>query len=427
MDERQNTVCFRTLHLDQPWTLAAYRSVGGYSQWEKILRERTDPNDIISELKLSNLRGRGGAGFPTGLKWSFMPRKEPGQKYLVCNSDEGEPGTCKDRDILRYNPHQLIEGMAIAGYCIGATVGYNYIRGEFYEPIARFEGALSEAYQAGLLGRDIAASGVDFDLYVHLGAGAYICGEETALLESLEGKKGQPRYKPPFPAQVGLYGQPTTINNTESLASVPVILERGGQWFLEQGLPNNGGLKLFSVTGHVEKPDNFEVPLGTPFKDLLAMAGGVKGGRKLKAVIPGGSSTPVVPGDVMMGVTMDYDAIAKIGSMLGSGAVIVLAEGTDMVKVLSNLSHFYAAESCGQCTPCREGTGWLARVLHRILHGQGRPEDLELLDTVAGHIGGRTICALGDAAAMPVQSFLKHYRHEFAHYIEHGRGLVEVA
>ncbi len=427
MDERQNTVCFRTLHLDQPWTLAAYRSVGGYSQWEKILRERTDPNDIINELKLSNLRGRGGAGFPTGLKWSFMPRKDPGQKYLVCNSDEGEPGTCKDRDILRYNPHQLIEGMAIAGYCLGATVGYNYIRGEFYEPIARFEAALSEAYQAGLLGRDIAGSGVDFDLYVHLGAGAYICGEETALLESLEGKKGQPRYKPPFPAQVGLYGQPTTINNTESLASVPVILERGGQWFLEQGLPNNGGLKLFSVTGHVEKPDNFEVPLGTPFKDLLAMAGGVKGGRKLKAVIPGGSSTPVVPGDVMMGVTMDYDAIAKIGSMLGSGAVIVLAEGTDMVKVLSNLSHFYAAESCGQCTPCREGTGWLARVLHRILHGQGRPEDLELLDTVAGHIGGRTICALGDAAAMPVQSFLKHYRHEFAHYIEHGRGLVEVA
>jgi len=427
MDERQNTVCFRTLHLDQPWTLAAYRSVGGYSQWEKILRKRPDPSDIINELKLSNLRGRGGAGFPTGLKWSFMPRKEPGQKYLVCNSDEGEPGTCKDRDILRYNPHQLIEGMAIAGYCIGATVGYNYIRGEFYEPTARFEGALKEAYQAGLLGRDIAGSGIDFDLYVHLGAGAYICGEETALLESLEGKKGQPRYKPPFPAQVGLYGQPTTINNTESLASVPVILERGGQWFLEQGLPNNGGLKLFSVTGHVEKPDNFEVPLGTPFKDLLAMAGGVKGGRKLKAVIPGGSSTPVVPGEVMMGVTMDYDAIAKIGSMLGSGAVIVLAEGTDMVKVLANLAHFYAAESCGQCTPCREGTGWLARVLHRILHGQGRPEDLELLDTVAGHIGGRTICALGDAAAMPVQSFLKHYRHEFAHYIEHGRGLVEVA
>ncbi len=427
MVDRQNTVCFRTLHLDQPWTLAAYRSVGGYAQWEKILRERPDPNDIINELKLSNLRGRGGAGFPTGLKWSFMPRSAPGQKYIVCNSDEGEPGTCKDRDILRYNPHQLVEGMAIAGYCIGATVGYNYIRGEFYEPMARFETAVREAYEAGLIGRDIAGTGIDFDLYVHAGAGAYICGEETALLESIEGKKGQPRYKPPFPAQVGLYGRPTTINNTESLASVPVILEKGGQWFLEQGLPNNGGPKLFSVTGHVEKPDNFEIPLGTPFKDLLALAGGVKGGRVLKAVIPGGSSTPVVPGEVMMGVTMDYDAIAKAGSMLGSGAVIVLAEGTDMVKVLANLAHFYAAESCGQCTPCREGTGWLSRVLHRILHGQGRIEDLELLDSVAGHIGGRTICALGDAAAMPVQSFLKHYRHEFQHYIEHGRSLVEAA
>ena len=427
MVERQNTVCFRTLHLDQPWTIEAYRSVGGYVQWEKILRDKPDPDALIAELKLSNLRGRGGAGFPTGLKWSFMPRSAPGQKYIVCNSDEGEPGTCKDRDILRFNPHQLVEGMAIAGYCIGATVGYNYIRGEFYEPIARFEAAVAEAYAAGLLGKDIAGAGIDFDLYTHLGAGAYICGEETALLESIEGKKGQPRYKPPFPAQAGLYGQPTTINNTESLASVPVILEKGGQWFLEQGLPNNGGPKLFSVTGHVEKPNNFEVPLGTPFKDLLAMAGGVKGGRQLKAVIPGGSSVPVVPGDTMMGVNMDYDSLAKVGSMLGSGAIIVMAEGTDMVKVLANLSHFYAAESCGQCTPCREGTGWLARVLHRILHGQGRPEDLDLLDSVAGHIGGRTICALGDAAAMPVQSFLKHYRHEFQHYIEHGRSLVVAA
>ena len=427
MTERQNTVCFRTRHLDQSWTLETYRSVGGYAQWEKILRDKPDPDSLIAELKLSNLRGRGGAGFPTGLKWSFMPRSAPGQKYIVCNSDEGEPGTCKDRDILRFNPHQLVEGMAIAGYCIGATVGYNYIRGEFYEPIARFEAAVREAYAAGLLGKDIAGSGIDFDLHTHLGAGAYICGEETALLESIEGKKGQPRYKPPFPAQAGLYGQPTTINNTESLASVPVILEKGGQWFLEQGLPNNGGPKLFSVTGHVEKPNNFEVPLGTPFKELLAMAGGVKGGRKLKAVIPGGSSVPVVPGEVMMGVNMDYDSLTRIGSMLGSGAVIVMAEGTDMVKVLANLSHFYAAESCGQCTPCREGTGWLARVLQRILQGQGRPEDLDLLDSVAGHIGGRTICALGDAAAMPVQSFLKHYRHEFQHYIEHGRSLVQAA
>jgi NADH-quinone oxidoreductase subunit F len=420
----QNQVCLRTLlraeHRDAAWTLDAYRSVGGYAQWERILAEKADPGNIIEELKLSNLRGRGGAGFPTGLKWSFMPRSAPGQKYIVCNSDEGEPGTCKDRDILRYNPHQLIEGMAIAGYCIGATVGYNYIRGEFYEPIDRFEAALKEAYAAGLIGKDILGSGIDFDLYTHVGAGAYICGEETALLESIEGKKGQPRYKPPFPAQFGLFGKPTTINNTESLASVPVILEKGGQWFLEQGKPNNGGTKLFSVTGHVNNPANFEVPMGTPFATLLEMAGGVKDGLRLKAVIPGGSSVPVVPGEVMMATDMDYDSVAKAGSMLGSGAIIVVAEGTCMVKVLENLSHFYANESCGQCTPCREGTGWLARVVHRIEHGQGRPEDLDLLDSVAGRIGGRTICALGDAAAMPVQSFIKHYRHEFEYHIAHG-------
>jgi NADH-quinone oxidoreductase subunit F len=424
MVERQNTVCFRTLHLEQPWALETYRRVGGYVQWERILREKADPDTLIAEVKESALRGRGGAGFPTGLKWSFMPRLAPVQKYIVCNSDEGEPGTCKDRDILRYNPHQLIEGMAIAGYCIGATVGYNYIRGEFYEPGERFEAAVREAYAAGLLGKNIFGSGVDFDLYTHYGAGAYICGEETALLESIEGKKGQPRFKPPFPAQCGLFGRPTTINNTESLASVPVILEKGSQWFLEQGRPNNGGPKLFSVTGHVEKPGNFEVPLGTPFKELLALAGGVKGGKRLKAVIPGGSSVPVVPGETMLQTDMDYDSIAKVGSMLGSGAVIVIAEGTCMVKVLGNLAHFYAHESCGQCTPCREGTGWLARVLHRIEHGQGRPEDLALLDSVAGRIGGRTICALGDAAAMPVQSFLKHYRHEFEHLIVHGTPLA---
>ncbi len=429
MAENQNTVCFRTMHLDANvrYTLESYRSVGGYVQWERILREKPDPDQLIDELKTSALRGRGGAGFPTGLKWSFMPRNKPGQKYIVCNSDEGEPGTCKDRDIMRYNPHQLIEGMAIAGYCIGATVGYNYIRGEFYEPIARFDDALEEAYAAGLLGKDLLGAGVDFDLYTHLGAGAYICGEETALLESLEGKKGQPRFKPPFPAQAGLYGKPTTINNTESLASVPVILEKGGKWFLEQGKPNNGGPKLFSVTGHVERPCNLEIPLGTPFRDLLEMAGGVSGGRALKAVIPGGSSVPVVPGDVMMRTDMDYDSIAKAGSMLGSGAVIIIAEGTCMVKVLANLSHFYAHESCGQCTPCREGTGWLARVLDRILAGKGRPQDLDLLDNVAGRIGGRTICALGDAAAMPVQSFLKHYRSEFEHLVEYGRSLVEAA
>jgi NADH-quinone oxidoreductase subunit F len=417
-------VCFRTLEFDKPWTLENYRKVGGYSVWEKILKEKTPPEEIIEELKTSALRGRGGAGFPTGLKWSFMPRQAPGQKYIVCNSDEGEPGTCKDRDILRYNPHQLIEGMAIAGYVIGATAGYNYIRGEFWEPYERFEGALEEAYKAGLLGKDINGSGVDFDLYTHLGAGAYICGEETALLESIEGKKGQPRFKPPFPAGFGLYGKPTTINNTESLASVPVILQKGGQWFLEQGRPNNGGTKIFCVSGHVNNPGNFEVPLGTPFKDLLEMAGGIRDGHQFKALIPGGSSVPVLPAEIAMEMDMDYDSIAKAGSMLGAGSVIVMDETTCMVRALARLSHFYYEESCGQCTPCREGTGWLARMVHRIEHGQGRPEDMDLLNDVANRIGGRTICALGDAAAMPVQSFLKHFGHEFEYHIEHGKCMV---
>lgn len=419
-----NEVCFRTLHLDTPWTLEAYLSVGGYQVWKKILAEKTPPEQIIAELKTSALRGRGGAGFPTGLKWSFLPRTVVGQKYVVCNSDEGEPGTCKDRDILRYNPHQLIEGMAIAGYVMGATVGYNYIRGEFWEPFERFEAALADAYQAGLLGKNIQGAGVDFDLYSHLGAGAYICGEETALIESLEGKKGQPRFKPPFPANFGLYGLPTNVNNTESYASVPVILEKGGQWFLEMGKPNNGGTKLFCVSGHVNNPGNFEVPLGTPFRDLLAMAGGVRNGRRLKAVIPGGSSVPVVPGEAMMDLTMDYDCLSKAGTMLGAGSVIVMDEDTCMVGALARLSHFYYEESCGQCTPCREGTGWLSRMVHRIEHGHGSLADLDVLDDVAKNIMGRTICALGDAAAMPVASFLKHFRSEFEYHITHKKCMV---
>ena len=419
-----NEVCFRTLHLDTPWTLDSYVSVGGYEVLKKILAEKTPAESLIEELKTSALRGRGGAGFPTGLKWSFMPRNAEGQKYIVCNSDEGEPGTCKDRDILRYNPHQLIEGMIIAGYCIGASVGYNYIRGEFWEPYERFEAALEEARNAGLLGKNILNSGFDFELHTHLGAGAYICGEETALLESIEGKKGQPRFKPPFPAGFGLYGRPTTINNTETLASVPVILQNGGKWFLEMGRPNNGGTKLFCVSGHVNKPGNFEIPMGTSFAELLEMAGGVRDGHQLKAVIPGGSSVPVLPADIIMQTDMDYDSLAKAGSMLGAGSVIVMDDTTCMVSALARLSHFYAEESCGQCTPCREGTGWLARMLHRIEHGQGRPEDLDLLDDVATRIGGRTICALGDAAAMPVQSFLKHFRDEFEYHIEHGKCMV---
>ncbi len=420
-------VCFRTLNLEDPASMKTYESVGGYSVWRRILKEQTPPEEIIATLKESSLRGRGGAGFPTGLKWSFMPRNADMQKYVLCNSDEGEPGTCKDRDILRYNPHQVIEGMAIGGYVMGATVGYNYIRGEFYEPIDCFEKALKQAYDAGLLGKDIAGSGVDFDLYTHHGAGAYICGEETALIESLEGKKGQPRFKPPFPANYGLYGKPSTINNTESFASVPVILQKGGKWFAEQGIPNNGGTKIFSVSGHVNQPGNFEIDLGTPFKELLEMAGGVWKDRALKAVIPGGSSTPVLTAEIMMDMTMDYDALGKAGSMLGAGSVIVMDETTCMVKALARLSAFYHEESCGQCTPCREGTGWLSKIMHRIVSGKGRPEDLEQLDRVAQNIRGRTICALGDAAAMPVQGMLRFYRHEFEYYIEHGRSMVNEA
>lgn len=419
-----NEVCFRNNHLDKSWTLGVYQSTGGYEAWKKILTEKTPAEAIIEQVKISALRGRGGAGFPTGLKWSFMPRKSAGQKYIVCNSDEGEPGTCKDRDILRFNPHQLVEGMAIAGYTIGATKGYNYIRGEFWEPYERFQSAIEEARAAGLLGKNIMGSGIDFDIDVHLGAGAYICGEETALLESIEGKKGQPRFKPPFPASYGLYGRPTTINNTETLASIPMIMTKGGQWFLELGKPNNGGSKLFSVSGHVNKPGNYEIPMGTPFAELLEMAGGVRTGHKLKAVIPGGSSTPVLPGHVMMDLTMDYDSISKAGSMLGAGSVIVIDDSTCMVKALSRLSHFYFEESCGQCTPCREGTGWLSRVVHRIEHGHGRQEDLDMLDDVAAKIMGRTICALGDAAAMPVASFIKHFRDEFQYHIDHGKCMV---
>ena len=420
-----NEVCFKNLDKKNLASFATYESTGGYKVWRKILNGDLTPEDILAELKTSGLRGRGGAGFPTGLKWSFMPRNQEGQKYVVCNSDEGEPGTCHDRDILRYNPHSVIEGMAIAGFVMNATVGYNYIRGEFMEPYYRFEEALKDAYDAGLLGKSIQGGVVSFDLYTHLGAGAYICGEETALLESLEGKKGQPRFKPPFPANVGLYGKPTTINNTETFASVPEILSQGGQWFADLGVENSGGTKCFSVTGNVKNPANFEVPMGTPFSKLLELAGGLKEGRTLKAVIPGGSSTPLLSADTAMNMTMDYDSIANAGSMLGAGSVIIMDDTTCMVKTLTRLAHFYYDESCGQCTPCREGTGWLYRVLQRILDGNGKNEDLDLLVSVGEKISGNTICALGDAAATPVESFIRHFRHEFEYYIKHGRSIVE--
>jgi len=406
------------------WGLADYQKRGGYEALKKVLQGGMKPEDVVAELKKSALRGRGGAGFPTGLKWSFMPRGFPGQKYVVCNSDEGEPGTFKDRDIIRYNPHMLIEGMIIAGYAMGVTVGYNYIHGEIWSAYERFEEALDQARAAGYLGKNILGSDYSFELHGHHGFGAYICGEETALLESLEGKKGQPRFKPPFPASYGLYGKPTTINNTETFAAVPWIIRNGGEKFLEIGRPNNGGSKIFSISGDVEKPGNYEIPLGTPFAKLLELAGGMRGGKKLKAVIPGGSSMPVLPADIMMATDMDYDSIAKAGSMLGSGAVIVMDETRCMVRCLLRLSYFYFEESCGQCTPCREGTGWLYRMVHRIEHGQGRPEDLDMLNSVADNIQGRTICALGDAAAMPVRAFIKHYRDEFAYHIENQRCLV---
>jgi NADH-quinone oxidoreductase subunit F len=425
--------CFHDRHVNpqivagldgRNWGLQAYEARGGYKALRRILgqdgAEPMTPDQVIAEVKLSALRGRGGAGFPTGLKWSFMPRAFPGQKYLVCNSDEGEPGTCKDRDILMFNPHIVIEGMAIAAYAMGISVGYNYIHGEIFEVYDRFEAALEEARAAGYLGDRILGSNASH------GFGAYICGEETALLESLEGKKGQPRFKPPFPASFGLYGKPTTINNTETFAAVPWIIRNGGQAYLECGKPNNGGTKIFSVVGDVARPGNYEIPMGLPFAKLLELAGGVSDGRQLKAVIPGGSSAPVLPAKIMMDVTMDYDAIAKAGSMLGSGAVIVMNDSRCMVKSLLRLNYFYMHESCGQCTPCREGTGWLWRVIDRIEHGKGRPEDLDLLASVATNIKGRTICALGDAAAMPVEGMLKHFKDEFVYHVEHKTCMVSV-
>ncbi len=404
--------------------LKNYESRDGYVAIKNLLEQEVPPAKVISEIKESALRGRGGAGFPTGLKWSFMPQDFSGQKYLVCNSDEGEPGTFKDRDILRYNPHIVIEGMLIAGYAMGISVGYNYIHGEIWDAYEIFENAIEEARSAGYLGKNILGTDFSFDLHAHHGWGAYICGEETALLESIEGKKGQPRFKPPFPASFGLYGKPTTINNTETFAAVPWIIRNGGKEYLKRGVANNGGTKIFSVSGDVRNPGNYEVNLGIPFADLLEKAGGMRDGLSLKAVIPGGSSMPVLPADIILSTNMDYDSIAKAGSMLGSGAVIVMNETRCMVKCLERLSYFYFEESCGQCTPCREGTGWLYRMVNRIEHGKGQPEDLSRLVSVADNIGGRTICALGDAAALPVKSFMQHFRKEFEFHVHNKRCLV---
>ncbi len=407
-------VCMPPAGSERPWRLESYEGRGGYRAWRRVLAGDLTAADILQTVKESGLRGRGGAGFPTGLKWSFMPKDCEQPSYLVCNSDESEPGTCHDRDILRYNPHALIEGMALAAYAMGATVSYNYIRGEFLgEPVPRFLEALDDARGAGLIGRGLGAAGVNFELHPFVGAGAYICGEETGLLESLEGKPGKPRFKPPFPAQSGLYGRPTTVNNTQTLACVPAIVEKGADWFKSLGPANSAGAMIFSISGHVERPGNYEAPLGVSFNELLEHAGGVWRGRSLKAVIPGGSSVPVLPAGIIRECTMDYDSLSEAGSALGTGAVIVMDDQTCMVSGLRRIARFYYAESCGQCTPCREGTGWLYRMLTRMLEGRAQVSDLDLLLNVANNIEGHTICALGDAAAWPVQSFLKHFRGEF--------------
>ena len=417
-------LCTETFGFSNPASIETYIKCEGYKAWRNIVSNNTSKSEIINKIKNSGLRGKGGAGFLTGLKWSFIPLQS-GQKYLVCNSDESEPGTCKDRDILRYNPHAVIEGMLIASYAIGASVAYNYLRGEFIEEQRKvFLGALDEALKHNLIGKNILSSKISIDVHCLLGAGAYIVGEETAMLESIEGKRGMPRTKPPFPAIKGLYGKPTIINNTETLASIPKIMLNKDDWYKDIGLDSSEGMKIFCMSGHVNKPGNYEIPLGTKFSTLLDMAGGVRDEGKLKAVIPGGSSVPVIKGSVMLDLKMDYDSISKAGSMLGSGGVIVMDDSTCMVSVLHRISRFYYEESCGQCTPCREGTGWLHRILTNVLSGHGSVDDLNQLDRIANQIEGHCICALGDAAAMPVRSFLKNFWDEFEFYVDKKKSLV---
>jgi NADH-quinone oxidoreductase subunit F len=416
---RLNELCYSTLSSNNPNTYDTYIKLGGYETWKNILLNKLSKQEIIDTVIDSGLRGRGGAGFSTGRKWSFINQDSTDTKYLVCNADESEPGTCKDRDILRYNPHALIEGMLIASYAIGAETAYCYLRGEFIDDVyTSFKNALKDAYDNKLVGKNILKSDINIDIHDLIGAGAYIVGEETAMLESIEGKKGFPRYKPPFPALKGLFGCPTTINNVETLASVPKILDNGSNWFKSIGTEASPGFKCFSVSGHVNKPGNYEIPLGTSFETLLDLAGGMKNGKNLKAVIPGGSSVPVLPGDIMMKTNMDYESIANAGSLLGSGAVIIMDETTNMVEVIHRIARFYYSESCGQCTPCREGTGWMYKVIDKIIKGHGTLDDIKTLESIPKMISGSTICALGDAAAMPVESFINHYRHEFLSYIK---------
>jgi NADH-quinone oxidoreductase subunit F len=393
------------------WRLAGARARGDWDGTKEIMARGRDA--IIDEVKNSGLRGRGGAGFPTGLKWSFMPKQsDGGPAYLVVNADESEPGTCKDRDIIRNDPHKLVEGCLLAGFAMGATAAYIYIRGEFYNEAQRLQFAIDEAYEAGLIGRNACGSGYDFDVFLHRGAGAYICGEETALIESLEGKKGMPRLKPPFPAAMGLYGRPSTVNNVESISVAPTILRRGAAWFAALGRPNNTGTKLFCISGHVNKPCNVEEELGIPMRELIEKyAGGVRGGwDNLLAVIPGGASVPVLPKSMCDEAIMDFDSLRNMRSGLGTAAVIVMDRSTDIIKAIARLSQFYKHESCGQCTPCREGTGWMMRVMNRMVEGRAEVAEIDTLEKVTRQVEGHTICALGDAAAWPIQGLIRHFR-----------------
>ena len=404
---------FTNLYGEQPWNLDAAKKRGDWDGTKDIILKGRDW--IVDEMKASGLRGRGGAGFPTGLKWSFMPKNDDGlPRYLVVNADEGEPGTCKDRDMMRNDPHKLVEGCLIAGVAMGATAGYIYIRGEFHNEAEVVDAAIAEAYDAGLIGKNACGTGYDFDLYLHRGAGAYICGEETALIESLEGKKGQPRLKPPFPAMAGLYGRPTTVNNVETIAAAPTILRRGATWFSSFGRENNAGTKVFCISGHVNTPCNVEEAMSIPLRELIEKhAGGVRGGwDNLLAVIPGGSSTPILPKDICDDVLMDFDALKDVQSGLGTAAVIVMDKSTDVVKAIARLSYFYMHESCGQCTPCREGFGWVNRVMNRMVTGDARMEEIDMLHQVTKEIEGHTICAHGDGGSWPIQGLLRHFRPE---------------
>ena len=416
---------FTNLYGFQDFGLKAAQARGNWDGTKALIEKGRDW--IINEMKASGLRGRGGAGFPTGLKWSFMPKESDGRpSYLVVNADEGEPGTCKDREIMRNDPHTLIEGCLLASFAMNAHAGYIYIRGEFYHEASNLQRAIDEAYEAGLLGKNACGSGWDFDIYLHHGAGAYICGEETALIESLEGKKGQPRLKPPFPANAGLYGCPTTVNNVESIAVVPEILRRGGSWFTSFGRENNHGTKLFAISGHVEKPCTVEEAMSIPLRELIEKhCGGVRGGwDNLLAVIPGGSSVPLMTKDICDDVLMDFDALREVGSGLGTAAVIVMDKSTDIVYAIARLSEFYQHESCGQCTPCREGTGWMARIMARMVRGQATLDEIDLLWDVTKQVEGHTICALGDAAAWPIQGLIRRFRPEMERRIKEYRARI---